>query len=110
MHCAKHLDALLYALHISASAGDRSATKSYTYSDSNRYSHFYTNTDCDSHAYAHEYSNANSRSNSDAKPSGRLHGAEFHGRQDEPGAIRLERRRFYPAEHYHDDTFKWSPD
>jgi hypothetical protein len=39
-----------------------------------------------------------------------LHRAEFHGRQAEPGAIRLERRRLYPAEHYDDDRFKWSLD
>jgi hypothetical protein len=45
-----------------------------------------------------------------ANLTGRLHGAESHRRQDEPGAIRLERRRLYPAEHYHDDRFKWSLD
>jgi hypothetical protein len=79
MHCAKHLDALLYALHLSASIGEWSANAN---ANPNRY----PNIDSDAHNNA----------DCDTTP-GALHGAESHRRQDEPGAICLERRRVYPA-------------
>ena len=78
MHCAKHLDALLYALHISASAGDRSATKSYTYRYGNRNkyavananaadnAHSYANGNADSDSYAHSEGDTNACSDPDA--------------------------------------------
>jgi hypothetical protein len=59
MHCAKHLDALLYALHISAPAGDRSATKSYTYRYGNRNKYAVANANAADNAHRNAYANGN---------------------------------------------------
>src|SRR4029077_12566687 len=76
MHYAKHLDALLYALRVSASAGDRSATKSYTYRYGNRNKYAvananaadnaHANGNADSDSYAHSEGDTNACSDPDA--------------------------------------------
>ena len=63
MHCAKHLDALLYALRLPASSKKRTYThsdpnaNSYSYGNSNRNAYgnnyAYTNRYCYSDGYAH---------------------------------------------------------
>ena len=67
MHCAKHLDALLYALHVPASSKKRTYTHCDPNANSYSYSYRYPNPDddscnksdldSDSYGYANSYSN-----------------------------------------------------
>jgi hypothetical protein len=77
----RHCQTRLHGIYVSTSSGDWRESESYSYSNAS--------SDADA--------NANPYTDEHAKPGARLHGAEFHGHQVEPGAIYLERRRVYPA-------------
>ena len=76
MHCAKHLDALLYALRLPASFGNGQQSDTYSIANcnsnrdtnSNGDNHCYS--DCDSYTYRNCYANAycNPYINTDADP------------------------------------------
>jgi hypothetical protein len=61
MHCAKHLDALLYALHLSASVSNRRTTIT------NSHFNAYRDSARHSYRYAYGYSNRNPNLNADSE-------------------------------------------
>src|SRR5262245_5759406 len=68
MHCAKHMDALLYALHLPASARHwwwNPYTYTDSYGDANSDTATFSHAHCDIHADADANSDTNSNPNSD---------------------------------------------
>ena len=82
MHCAKHLDALLYALHLPTSIGNRP-----TYADPCAISDY----------NARAYSNSNSNADANAKP---VPGPLLHWHQAESCAVSLEQRWVHDIGHH----------